>query len=202
MVFDIFYEEWNSKRVKAIIQYYSVPFFANKRILDLGSGRGELANSLSRLGADVLCVDARKSNLDFITKNNSHLKTLQADLDNEWPFSGQRFDMVLSLGLLCHLDNYDKHIKDICGVAEHIVLETEVLDTTDINWKLKYYEDKVENDLSASGKACVVSAANIQNHLSNLGATYKRKDDAILNCDKGNYSWKETNSGKNVVYSY
>jgi hypothetical protein len=53
-------------------------------------------------------------------------------------------------------------------------------------------------DLSHSGKACVVSAQNIQNRISALGATYKRKDDAILNtAGQFSYDWKETNSGKN-----
>lgn len=196
-MFDSSYDDWNHKRVKAIISHYSYVWFNGKKILDLGAGVGSIGAALARLGADVLCVEARGENIVAINKAHPHLKTLQADLDTSWPFEGQRFDMVLSLGLLCHLDNYDKHINDICSVAEHIVLETEVLDSSDIDYKLKFFEDSHINDLSFSGKACVVSAQNIQNRLSALGATYKRKDDASLNSgDDYRYDWKENNTGK------
>ena len=100
MVFSISDEERYNKLAKAIISHYSVPFFANKNILDLGAGLGNISAAFARLGANVLCVDARADNLAHIQKHNPHLKTLQADLENEWPFAGQKFDMVLSLSLI------------------------------------------------------------------------------------------------------
>ena len=197
-MFDSSYDDRNHKLAKAIISHYSYTFFYGKKILDLGAGQGGIAAALARLGADVLCVDARGENITTINKLHPHLKTLRCDIDNEWPFAGQHFDMVLSLGLLCHIDNYDKHLNDICGVAEHVVLETEVLDTADIDWKMKFFEDAAINDLSFTGKACVVSAQNIQNRLSAISATYKRKDDPNRNSDNIRYNWVENNIGKQV----
>jgi SAM-dependent methyltransferase len=196
MAFDINYDDWNHKRAKAIIDHYSHRYFYGKRILDLGAGRGEIAASLSRLGADITCVDARQENLDFIHKKHPHLKTMKIDLDYEWPFTRGQFDMVLSLGLLCHLKNHFSHIKNICSITENIVLETEVLDTNDPNTKITIYEEKTINDLSFGGEGSIVSAEHIQNRLSEAGAKFKRTDDTKLNSGPYKYDWKEINAGK------
>lgn len=195
-MFNEVYNDWNHKRSKAIIDYYGYKFFYGKKVLDLGAGQGEIAASLSRLGADVLCVDARQENLDAIKKKHSMLRTMRLDLENEWPFGVNEFDIVLSIGLVCHIRTYDKHIRQICSVAENIILESEVLDTNDINAKTPIYEEKTINDLSFHGEGLIVPAVSIQNILSDVGATVKRLDDSKLNSGPYKYDWKHTNIGR------
>src|SRR5258708_16574051 len=178
---NLHHEDWNRKRVKAIIDHYGYQSFHNKTILDLGSYDGEIAAAFVRLGAHVHCVDARQENLEEIYKKHKYLGLIKADLDNEWPFTGQKFDFVFSLGLLCHLKNYEKHIKDICSVSENIVLETEVLDTSNTDEKIVIYEDKLVKDLSFNGEGSVINAINIQNKLSEIGATFKRINEKKIN---------------------
>ena len=190
--------EWNRKRAKAIVDHFGYKFFFGKRILDLGAGHGDIAEVFARLGAEINCVDARQENLDFIAKNYPHMRTQKVDLDNDFPFAFDQYDIILSLGLLCHLKNYDKHIKDICGVAEHIVLETEVFDSDETDVRVPIYEEKLINDLSFHGVGSIVSASNIQNKISELGATFQRKDKDVINSGIYTYDWKETNGGRRI----
>lgn len=195
-MFNEVYSDWNHKRSKAIIDHYGYTFFHGKKILDLGAGHGDIAAALVRLGADVLCVDARQDNLDVIAKKHPFLRTMKLDLNHEWPFATNQFDIVLSLGLLCHLKNYEQHIYQICSAAEIIVLETEVLDSTNTYVRIPIFEEKVIHDLSFHGEGSIVSAANIQNRFSEYGATFKRKDDPKLNSGPYVYNWRETDSGR------
>src|ERR1019366_4967833 len=190
------YRAWNHTRSKAIIDHFGYKFFANKRILDLGSGDGELAAAFARLGAEVICCEIRDTNINLIHKNHAYLRVIKANLDSDFPFAGQQFDMVLSLGLLCHLKNYEKHINDILSISENIVLETEILDNNDINSKVPIFEDKSVNDFSFTGEGSIVSAANIENKLAKLGAQFKRIDDAKLNSGPFKYDWQEHNIGR------
>lgn len=190
------YDDWNHKRAKTIIDYYGYTFFHNKKILDLGAGHGSIAASLVRLGADVLCIDARQENLNYIQHKYPFIKTMLADIDHDFLPLYNKFDMVLSLDVLCHIKNFDKHIKEICGFAEHIILETEVLDSPDPKIKVPIYEEKSIHDLSFHGEGSIVSASNIQSILSELGASYKRIDDNKLNSGQYKYDWKENGEGR------
>src|ERR1700682_2785847 len=105
MVFGLHYEDWNRKRIKAIIDYYGVPFFKDKKILDLGCGHGDVAGAFSRLGANVTCVDARQENLNILKTKYPELNILKVNLEHEWPFNS-KYDIVFSLALTCHLTDY------------------------------------------------------------------------------------------------
>ena len=100
-------------------------------MLDLGCGHGAIASAFHRMGAKLLCIDARQENLDKLKSQYPDLQTRLVNLDEEFPFDGQKFDIVLSLGVLCHLKNWQQHLRDICSVGENVILETEVLDSND-----------------------------------------------------------------------
>src|ERR1019366_5978187 len=180
-MYSSFYSAWNHVRAKAIIDHYGHKFFSGKKLLDLGSGNGDFAATFARLGADITVCEARDTNIALIHKSHPYLKVKKCNLETDFPFAGQEFDMVFSLGLLCHLKNYEKHINDILSCAEHIVLETEILDSNDPSVRIAVFEDKNISDFSFIGEGSIVSAKNIENKLYNLGATFKRIDEAKLN---------------------
>jgi len=194
-MFDAKYDDWNHKRIKAIIDHYGPKFFFKKKILDLGCGQGEIAAAFSRLGADITCVDARQENLDSLKKKFPHIKTICCDLETSWP-SNEDYDMVFSLGVLCHLKNYERHLENICIYGEHIILETEVLDSNNPDSLVSIYEDKVVNDKSFGGEGTILSPPNIEKRLTNLGATFKRIDETKLNSHSYRYNWLSSNSEK------
>src|SRR5271170_7730703 len=172
-MFDGKYFEWNQKRIKGIVDFYGYKFFYFKRILDLGCGHGDLGGVLYRLGADITCVDARQEHLKVLAKKFQGIKTVKADLDGAWPFFGQRFDLILDLGLICHLDNYKKHLQDVCASTTHLVLETAVCDSDDPDLCIKIPEDKGTYDLSVNGMGCRPTAAAIEKVLRECGMSFK-----------------------------
>src|SRR5580692_10545851 len=109
MAFDGQYLDWNQKRIKGIVDFYGYKFMYQKKVLDLGCGYADISGTLHRLGAEVTAVDARGDHLKIVSKKFAGIKTIQADLDRNWPFRGAQFDIVLDLGLLCHLANYEAH---------------------------------------------------------------------------------------------
>src|SRR5579863_7669358 len=118
--------DWNQKKIKAIIEHYGHQFFVHKKVLDLGCGHGDLGGVLHRLGADVTAVDARQDHLKMVAKKYAGVKTIKADLDGAWPFYGKSFDVIVDVGVLCHLKNFDEHLRNVCNSTTYLILETAV----------------------------------------------------------------------------
>lgn len=188
--------ERNFKLSKVIIDYFGPSFFRGKKILDLGAGNGELANIFAKLGADVTCCDAREQNLRLISEKFPHIKTVKANLEHEFPFEELSFDLILSIDLLCHLKNYEKHINDILNASENIILETEILDSINPNLLIPIQEASTIDEFSFSGEGSLVSDKNIQNKLSALNAKFKRIDETKLNHGHFKYDWRVNDTGR------
>lgn len=199
MAFDGHYLDWNQKRIKGIVDFYGHKFMYYKRILDLGCGYGDISGVLHRLGADVTVVDARPEHLKMVSKKFSGIKTVQADLDRNWPFKGKQFDLVLDLGLLCHLSDYASHLRAVCASTTHLVLETAVCDSDDPFKCISVNESKAIYDLSVNGLGCRPSAAAIEKILTECGMNFRRIDSNKFNTDRYSYDWvPQNNDGTDI----
>ena len=190
------YEQRNHKLAKLIIDYFGHRYFLNKNVLDLGCFNGDLANAFARVGARITAVDARKDHLIAINKKYPHIRTVHLDLDKDWPFGDFQFDVVFSLGVMCHLKDFAKHLNNICSAAETVILETEVLDFAHEKHEM-HREDNVIDNLSYNGEINLASGVLIQNTLSSIGATFKRIDNTNLSSRGHRYDWQERNTGRN-----
>lgn len=191
-MFDANYTEWTYKRIKFIMDHFGYPFFRNKKILDLGCGHGDVGASFYRLGADVTCVDIRDDNLQITTKKYQGIKTKRANLDREWPFD--KVDVIMDLGLLCHLFNYEAHLKNACRSTNILILETAVCDSDDPELCIMGSEDPHAKDKSFSGTSSRPTAAKIEKILINAGMNFKRMDTNKLNSKDHIYDWSVSNS--------
>lgn len=166
-----------------------------KSILDLGCGYGDIGGALHRLGGNVTAVDARQEHLKMVAKKFTGIKTVCADLDRDWPFRGKTFDLILDLGLLCHLADYEKHLRDVCSSARSLILETAVCDSDDPNKVIATPENKGVFDLSYNGMGCRPSPAAIERVLQNNGMSFKRLDVSRFNSGDYRYDWQSKNDG-------
>lgn len=191
-MFDGRYLDWNQKRIKGIIEFYGHNFFHLKRVLDLGCGHADISGALYRLGADVTAVDARQEHLKIAAKKFSGIKTVKADLDRGWPFYGKMFDLILDLDLLCHINNYENHLKSVCASTTHLILETAVCDDADPFKCIVSTENKSIYDLSVNGITSFPTANAIERVLRENGMNFKRLDSSKFNSGSYSYDWQES----------
>lgn len=192
-MFDGKYFEWNQKRTKGIVDHYGYQFFYGKRVADLGCGYADISGALYRLGSDVTTVDARQDHLKIVTKKFQGIKVVKANLDGPWPFFGQRFDLILDLGLICHLASFEEHLKAVCASTTHLVLETAVCDSDDPSKCVQVSEGKDVYDLAYNGMGCRPTAAAIERVLTSCGMTFKRVDSSKFNVGDYVYDWQPQN---------
>lgn len=198
-MFDGKYLEWNQRRIKCIVDFYGHNSLYQKKVLDLGCGQADISGALYRLGADVTAVDARQEHLKIASKKFQGIKVVKADIERGWPFNKEKFDIVLSLGLLCHLRDYRQHLVDICFATNNLVLETAVLDS-DEEKSVSIDENKGVYDSAINGVGCRPSAAAIEKVLTECGMHFNRIDSSHLNVNGFVYDWKVKNTNDtNIV---
>lgn len=196
MAFDGRYLDWNQKRIKGILDFYGHKFMFYKKILDLGCGYADISGVFYRLGADITAVDSRPEHLKMAQKKYAGIKTVKADLDMAWPFHGKLFDLVLDLDLICHLQNYESHLKSVCSSTTHLILETAVCDSDDPYKIIPSPENKATYDLSINGMGCYPTAASIERILSESGMSFRRQDSNKYNSGSYSYDWHPKNDDK------
>jgi glycosyltransferase involved in cell wall biosynthesis len=200
MTFDGRYLQWNQARIKFILDFYGGhTFFYNKTMLDLGCGHGDISGAFYRLGSQITAVDARPDHLAIANKKFPGIKIIKADLDQDWPFQGQKFDIVLDLALLCHLRDYEKHLINICNAANYVILETAVCDSDDPTKCILGSESKGIYDNSINGVSSRPTTAAIERILTNCGMSFRRMDNARLNSSPFVYDWQPQNNGDTSI---
>lgn len=188
------YEYWRAKRIVAIVEKYGEAWFKGKKILELGCGHGDIGYVLSTLGAEVIYVEGRKEHCDFLRKRFSNSRMYQVNLENEWPFSvNEKFDMILHLGLLYHLQDYRFSLEKCAAHTSHLVLETEVCDAED-DFVLVIEENSESYDQSLIGSGSRPSASHIEAILSEAGFVFERIQDSRCNADIHVYDWPVKNT--------
>ena len=170
-----------------------------KKILDLGCGQADISGGLYRLGGQITAVDARQEHLTIATKKFPGIKVVKADLDQGWPFPGQKFDIILDLAVLCHLRNYEQHLINICNSTGYLVLETAVCDSDDPNKCVIGSENKGIYDNSINGVNSWPTAAAVERVLTACGMSFKRMDSDRLNAGQFTYSWAPQNNGETNI---
>lgn len=187
------YMEWREKRIKTIIEHYGQKFFEDKTLLELGCGHGDIGATFASLGATVTCSDGREEHLIVLKKKHPHIKTVLADLDQEWPFESH-YDIIIMMGILYHLRNHEDILKKVSSSTTYLVLETEVCDYADDTAVVKTYEEGYDQALNFNG--CRPSEANIECILNKCNMVYERIIDDRCNSSFHRYDWLNQNTGK------
>lgn len=187
------YNLWRAKRIVAIINHYGEEFFREKKILELGAGYGDMGNYLKEIGAEVVFAEGRPEHCEVLRHRFPNNKVYQVNLENEWPWQ-EHFDIILNLGILYHLDNFNFLLEMCFAHCDHMILETEVSDSDDPLFVLKIEEDTKSYDQSLIGIGSRPSEYMIEAIIIKNNFIFKKINDDRCNSHFHRYDWKIKNT--------
>jgi len=107
------------------------------KILDIGCGGGLLSEPMSRLGADVVGIDASEKNIKIASlhakKNNLDIKYVCASPENFE--TNYKFDVILNMEIIEHVDNVDLFLKS----CSRLLKKDGIMFVATLNKTLKSY---------------------------------------------------------------
>jgi hypothetical protein len=191
-----FYENHKNKRVSKIIEILGVDWFKDKTILELGACHGDVGIEFTKLGSHVTFADARIENLKEIEDKiqNPDIRII----DQNFAYNlKQRFDLVLHLGTLWHLQFWYNDLYYALSHSDLMILETRVLPIkTNIGL---FQKRKVNQYVGTTDYIPVLTQNDIEKRIVELNHTYTRYDDSSLNINESEenismvYDWDELN---------
>ena len=102
-------------------KHFELNSLENIKVLDIGCGGGLISEPIARLNANITAIDASQINIDIAKKHNEELglkinyKTaLAEDLLKE----NHKFQLILALEVIEHIENIEFFIKTCCGLLE------------------------------------------------------------------------------------
>lgn len=195
-----FYEEWKQKRVNKIVNIFGSDWFAFKNVLELGACYGDIGYEFIKLGSNVTFVEGRQSNINILKKrlNGKHIEPNVLCLDQNQPYSfNLKYDLVLHLGVLYHLENWQQDLTCAINHAKIMILETVVStaknQSAEPSIATTYGDDSKYTGLTE--RSVVPTQEEIEQHLINSNCKFVRLDTADLNTS---WSWSDETQIRHV----
>lgn len=195
-LFHYTYDLWRVMRMSKVLELYGLDQIPGMRIVELGAGHGDMGALLASLGASVTCVDGRADNLNFAKLKHRDVEGMTfvlADLDEDFTSLG-RFDLVLHFGLLYHIADVEQHLAWSFELADDIVLESVVCDSTDPHKILITEADSTLNEMAISGVGSRPSPAYVERIATEHGFQIERHFTSDLNSKDYVYDWEHKNN--------
>ena len=189
----LFYQDWTNKRVNRIVDIFGASWFSDKTILELGAAHGDIGIEFLKLGADVTFSDARYELLNSIGDRLSEFDFRpKTELINQnVPYDlGKRFDLVLHLGVLYHIENWKQDLECALNHTNTMILESAVSPSPELKHPV-YGPYKCKNP--------ILTQEGIEAHLTDLGCKFIRYDSRELDCVGG---WLMPGMKDNHFYSW
>jgi 2-polyprenyl-3-methyl-5-hydroxy-6-metoxy-1,4-benzoquinol methylase len=189
--FHLDYNAWRIHRVKKIIQILGIDWFKGKTVLDLACGQGHISSFFKSIGANVIAADARQEHLASIL----NITTMQIDQDAPWQLE-EKVDLSIHFGVLYHLKNWKQDLASTAKSSKIFFLESVVANTDDPLFEHNLYEEDGGGQNAYNKIGTVMSAANVERILTELGCKFQRYDDedlSIPNKKLYQYHWTVTN---------
>jgi len=107
------------------------------KILDIGCGGGLLSEPMSRLGADVVGIDASERNIEIakLHAKKNNLKIEYVCASPETFKTEDKFDVILNMEIIEHVDNVDLYIKS----CQKLLKKNGLMFTATLNRSLTSY---------------------------------------------------------------
>lgn len=112
-------DEFRYKNYKYLHDFCEFSTYKNKKVLDIGPGRGQETHNYERAGAHLSVLEYAEQGVNLLAERKDIF-----DLDYEifhgdaisLPFKEETFDLVFSYGVLHHIPSIDKAISEVSRV--------------------------------------------------------------------------------------
>ena len=151
-VFDsALYIDSRESRLRTLFRHIDVHSLSAKRILEVGSGTGELGQAFVDAGCRVVSVDARPEYIEELKRRFPSREAYVTDVEHWAPEELGYFDVVLCFGLLYHVSTPETFLAACGRLAPELYLETVVTDSMEPVCPLVAEEGP---DQAYAGKGC------------------------------------------------
>lgn len=188
------YKEWTMRRINKILELFGIDWFKGKKVLVLGDGVGYIGSFFAEMGAEVLSLEGRRTNVNIAKlryRNLKNFKITEFNLDNDFTKFG-KFDLIINMGLIEVMHDSTNLLKCCCEMSNNVIVETMVVDSNDINYFHKIARDVNMCDSELKDAAMTPTSIWIETFFKRKGFIGERitKD---LDCIQHTYTWKEKN---------
>lgn len=90
--------------------------------VDVGCGVGHFSKFLNDCGFRVTAIDGREQNIEECKRRYPEITFRQKNVEDLYPEQLGRFDLVLCFGLLYHLENPFRAIRNLYSLTEQVLL--------------------------------------------------------------------------------
>ena len=90
---------------------------SDKKVLDVGCGKGKFCRKIKDIGFDIIGVDPSKELIKKAAENNKDIKFIEASATS-LPFSDSEFDFIICIEVLEHIPDTEKAIKEMTRVLK------------------------------------------------------------------------------------
>jgi len=193
------YEQWRQNRLQAIIAHYGKDFFKGKTLLEVGAANGDFGAIFRKMGAIVTSYEGRDQNFQELMEKNPEQNPKQVDLDSE-KFEGD-YDIILNVGLIYHLFNFENHLNNCMDHCKHLILETEVVDSKRDGYWVECEDSNGDQGANVSnGRITRPNCSYIETMLKDKGFSYEfPKNPKSINTGPWLYDWKRGSINSNTI---
>ena len=168
---------WN-KLAKLIGQHFSMPkdSYNNLKALEIGTGQGlgAIWFAENTKKGNIIGIDLEKDMVDIAKRNvmkeglERRISIMRGDATN-MHFKDQTFDIVMALGVLHHIPEYGKAIKEVYRVLK----ENGSLFILEFNWNQKDIGQKIMSLIFPP--ACWIQKNDLFKYLEEIGFEIEEK---------------------------
>lgn len=177
---------------------YNASYFANKKILELGSHNGYIGEYFRLLGADVTSVEGRQSNVSSINQNYPNLNVVCSDLDvTDWKFGN--YDIIINFGLFYHLEKHHiQHLTNCIKNCNLMFFESVIYDSYEPEIHFRK-ESGIDQSLSDTGGT--PSTSFVENIFKKNHCNFEKFSNKELNGNCHHYDWIDNNTKHLDIYA-
>lgn len=177
------YQEWTRAKIDALKAFVS---FDKKSLIDLGAGHGYFSKYATELGATCTAVEGRQENVKYIQKIIPSSTVILMDLEKDFP-SGM-YDIVMSMGLIYHLEDYISHLDKCLAICNEVfILESWV----DLEKDKRGEGSKGHISLGLSDYETVPAYFNLEQYFNDHSLPYTVVMTEDINYKNKMYDWKD-----------